>query len=53
MKTILRILSDIALLPITGCIVSGNRIYGEDRDRPKSLANRIKSTKVNQANPGR
>jgi hypothetical protein len=37
MKTILRLLADIALLPVTGCIFHGNRDFSDGCNRPKSL----------------
>jgi hypothetical protein len=35
MKSILRILADIALLPVSGCILTGNRDYSGDCTRVK------------------
>jgi hypothetical protein len=35
MKSVLQILTAIALLPIAGCIFPGNRDYEDDRKRSK------------------
>jgi hypothetical protein len=35
MKSVLQILTAIALLPITGCIFPGNRDYEDNRNRSK------------------
>jgi hypothetical protein len=37
MKSILRILADIALLPVSGCIFPPNRDFSDDRSRPRDL----------------
>jgi hypothetical protein len=37
MKSILRILADIALLPVSGCIFPPNRDLSEDHSRPRDL----------------
>jgi hypothetical protein len=33
MKSILHLLADIVLLPVTGCIFPGNRDFSDDHDR--------------------
>jgi len=48
MKSILRILADLLLLPVTGCIFPGNRDYSEETGNPPATIGR-----PHQAGPGR
>ena len=52
MKSILRILTDIVLLPVTGCIFPGNRDYtAEMTDQPATSNRRKKEGPRGQAIP--
>jgi hypothetical protein len=43
MNSILRILANIALLPVTGCIFPANRDYSDDRTRVRVPLNQPSS----------